>query len=432
MEPHRNAGRASVVRDARPIRVGVIVAVWALLAGGAWAADPVAKVVPEQKPIAVGGARPGQVIVAKKFFVKPNDTKIGVQQSGLFCGADVDVRFTEKFGAAMLRPAGVVARRELDAAGYPKVVESAFDGALPNTTVEYELAGTLTDVQMTICGPSDDLKGGIWLQLDWELYSPRERKVVYRVTVEGSAHTPDGKRLAINELVDRAVAANVRNLLADRGFADQATRRASGGGADAANLLAVATRSRAGAKAQERMPALQSAVVTIFSGAGSGSGFYISAEGYMLTNQHVVGDAKFVKIKLATGREMLGEVLRADSGRDVALVKTEPVALTAMDLAPGEVRSGEEVYALGSPFGDALAGTVTRGVLSSVRELEQRRWLQSDVRVLPGSSGGPLLGADGSVIGITARGLAEGLLGVNLFVPIREAMSTLKVEFRPE
>jgi S1-C subfamily serine protease len=422
-----------VIRDLGTIVAASLVAcVVALSSAGARAESAPVKVAATLKPITLGATQPGQVIVAKRFFVKPNDAKVGALQTGWFCSNVAELRFTDKFGASMLRTANLAVRRELDAAGYPKVVESAFDSALPNTSVEYELAATLTDVQMTVCGIDDDVKGGVWMQLDWELFSPRERKVVYRATVEGSAQTAEGKRMQPNDLVQQALTANVRNLLANPAFVDQATRRASGGAIDVSAALAVASRPRAGSRAQDRMPALQSAMVTIFSGGGSGSGFFISSDGHLLTNQHVVGDAKFVKIKLATGRELLGEVLRSDSGRDVALVKTEPVALSAMDLAPAEPRSGDEVFALGSPLGEALAGTVTRGVLSSVREIEQRRWLQSDVRVLPGSSGGPLLGADGGVVGITARGLGEGQLGVNLFVPIREAMSALRLEFRVE
>ena len=88
------------------------------------------------------------------------------------------------------------------------------------------------------------------------------------------------------------------------------------------------------------------------------------------------------------------------------------------------------MYVLGSPLGENLAHTVTRGVLSGAREVQRQRWLQSDVRVLPGSSGGPMVGRTGAVLGITSRGLADGGAGVNFFVPIAEALSALKIEFQ--
>ncbi|MFY9514563.1 MAG: serine protease [Rubrivivax sp.] len=383
-------------------------------------------------PVRVGEPKPGQSIVVKRFLMLPTDAKVGDRQSGLLCGNDSELRFTEDTGSFILRNAGAVVRRELDLAGYPRVVESAFDAAASRATVEYELAATLTDMQMTLCGGPAEFRGGLWLQMDWELFSPRERKVVYRATHAGSFHTAGAGRVDITEMVRRAVSANARNLLADTAFVEHATRRAQGGGGDPQPALAIVRRLREAGGVQQRMPELQSAVATVFSGAGHGSGFYIHADGYLLTNRHVVGDSKFVKVKLASGRELLGEVLRSDPGRDVALLRTEAVTLMPMAVSTAEPRTGDEVYALGSPLGDALAGTVTRGVLSSTREIEQRRWLQSDVRVLPGSSGGPLVAADGAVIGIAAAGLGGGSLGVNLFVPIREALSVLKLELQPD
>ena len=147
---------------------------------------------------------------------------------------------------------------------------------------------------------------------------------------------------------------------------------------------------------------------------------------HLLTNQHVVGDAKFVKVRLAAGRELLGEVLRSASLRDVALVKTDSVALAPLEMAVGEPRAGDDIYVFGSPLGDAYSSSVTRGIVSGMREVDRQRWVQSDVRVLPGSSGGPLVAGSGAVIGIAARGIA----GLNLFIPIAEALSALQIEFR--
>ena len=88
-------------------------------------------------------------------------------------------------------------------------------------------------------------------------------------------------------------------------------------------------------------------MVTIETAAGSGSGFYIDR--YLLTNQHVVGDSKFVKVRTATGRELPGEVLRVDARRDVALLKTESTPFDPLAIRTGETHVGEDVYAVGSP-----------------------------------------------------------------------------------
>jgi serine protease Do len=166
------------------------------------------------------------------------------------------------------------------------------------------------------------------------------------------------------------------------------------------------------------------------SGFGTGSGFFISADGRLLTNQHVVGDVKFVKIKLATNRELVGEVLKIDKARDIALIKTEPISIQPLSTRGSEANIGEDVFAIGSPMGDTFTGSLTRGVLSGYRTLNELRYLQSDVSILPGSSGGPLLDSTGNVIGITVRGLDAGRANLNLFVPIQEALSKFAIVFR--
>ena len=409
--------------------VSALLAAAALTAGvgTAQAEPPATKSAPQGTPIVVGGDKPAQQVRYRRSSGRPNNQAVGVLQTGFFCSGGQEVRFTDQLAQLIMRLMPPIARAEIDAAGYPKIEQSAFADQQTNSNVEYDLAATLVDMQMNFCGSGSEYTGGTWLQIDFELFSPRERKVVYRATHAGSVRAE--KSMSGTAMYQQALRAAVRNLLADPAFVEHATRRAvSGGGAGLASLTLPA-RAAATGTAQERMPAIQSGVATIYASAGSGSGFYIDAQGYLLTNQHVVGDSKFVKVKLANGRELLGEVLRSDSGRDVALVKTEAVALAPLDLATEEPKVGEEVYAIGSPFGEQLATSVTRGVLSGMREVEQKRWLQSDVRILPGSSGGPLVASNGTVVGISTRALAGGLAGINLFVPIREATSVLRIEF---
>jgi len=143
-----------------------------------------------------------------------------------------------------------------------------------------------------------------------------------------------------------------------------------------------------------------------------------------------VGSSKFVKVKLSTERDLIGEVIRFDKSRDVALIKTEQIAVQPMAIRDSEPNIGEEVYVLGSPLGDKFSTTLTKGILSGYRTLKEQRFLQSDASILPGDSGGPLLDAQGSVIGITVAGLgAKGLAGMNFFIPISDALTKLGVEF---
>ena len=423
----------------RPFLRPILVATAAALAAGATHAE-VAKVKTAEArtalPVTADANSP--TLALKKFVFRANDEKIGVLQTGFFCGPAGDIKFSTNTINLLTKDAARMTRRELDAAGYPKpaVNESAFQTSTTPKAADYEIGVTLKEMQANACIRDKQTEGGVWVKMTWELFSPRLQKVVYSFTTEGSAQTNGMETVPFAEVASRAMAVALRNLMAERAFVDAALKPVEGAsvaaaGSDAAaQKLRIAVRATSGQKIQDRVPQLQSAVVTLLSGTGSGSGFFINADGYVLTNHHVVGDARFIKVKLANGRELVGEVLRSDRSRDVALVKTEPVALAPLELASDESRTGEDVYAMGSPLGEQFASSLTRGVLSGVRTVEQHRWLQSDVRILPGSSGGPLLGAEGFVVGMTSRGIGAGMAGINLFIPIREAIDTLKIDFK--
>lgn len=415
----------------------ILILIGALAASAQAAELPKVKTADARAPLPVDTAASAPTVVLKKSLFRATNEKVGILQTGFFCGNTQDIKLTSAAANLAMRDIGRTVRRELDAAGYakPPVNDSAFQ--VPNAapaSSDYEIGLTLRDMQMNICESGNKAEGGVWLQLRWELFSPREQKVVYSLVTEGSAQTAAGEHIPAAELAQRAQTVAVRNLLADPAFAQAALKAPEAGatpviasGSDA-SLLHIAHRAVAGQNINDRVPQLQSAVVTLASGVGTGSGFYIDAQGYLLTNYHVVGDAKFIKVKLPSGRELVGEVLRSDRARDVALVKTESVALAPIDINLEAARTGDDVYALGSPLGETFAATLTRGVLSGVRTVDQQRWLQSDVRILPGSSGGPLLGRDGAAVGMTSRGIGAGMAGINLFIPIKEALDVLKVD----
>lgn len=176
-------------------------------------------------------------------------------------------------------------------------------------------------------------------------------------------------------------------------------------------------------------------VVTIMNDIGNGSGFLVSSDGYVLTDAHVVGDDKQARIRWPDGIVTLGEVVRVSKKRDVAILKTNPRDRMPLALRRGPVSPGERVYAIGSPKNQSYEGTVTSGIISADRTVDGLRYVQSDVMVSHGSSGGPLLNEKGEVIGLTDLGFSnEGpagtqeAAGLNLFTPIGDAMDFLALE----
>jgi len=180
----------------------------------------------------------------------------------------------------------------------------------------------------------------------------------------------------------------------------------------------------------EGTSALQAAVVTVKLDDSYGSGFFISRDGYLLTNQHVVKDNKFITVKLTTGRQLPGEVLRSNKARDIALVKVNESNMTALPLLLESPEVASEVYAVGTPQDERYSTTITKGIISAYRTENDLTVIQSDVAIRPGSSGGPMVDRFGNVVAASIAGLTVSGVGVsiNFFIPIADALKFLAVE----
>jgi len=148
---------------------------------------------------------------------------------------------------------------------------------------------------------------------------------------------------------------------------------------------------------------------------GAGSGFIVTEDGYILTNNHVVGNATQINVTLADGRKFKATVIGKDMGTDLAVIKIDATGLPTVGLGDSsEVEQGDWVLALGSPFG--LQQTLTAGIVSATgRELRDQRnnqmfskFIQTDASINPGNSGGPLVNMKGEVIGINTMILTGG------------------------
>jgi serine protease Do len=160
---------------------------------------------------------------------------------------------------------------------------------------------------------------------------------------------------------------------------------------------------------------------------GQGSGFIFSADGYVLTNAHVVANAEEVTVTLTDKREFKAKVIGSDVRTDIAVLKLEVTGLPKVTLGDSDkVRVGEWVMAIGSPFG--FENTVTAGIVSAkTRETgEFVPFIQTDAAVNPGNSGGPLFNIKGEVIGINSQIYSDGggYIGISFAIPINTANET--------
>ena len=160
--------------------------------------------------------------------------------------------------------------------------------------------------------------------------------------------------------------------------------------------------------------------------AGMGSGFILSGDGYIVTNNHVVENARQVIVRLPDRQEFDAEVVGTDSRSDLAVLKIDATRLPTLELAANEdVKVGQWVLAIGSPFG--LDFSVTAGIVSALgRSLPTESgdnyvpFIQTDVAINPGNSGGPLFNLDGDVIGVNSQIFTRsgGSIGLSFAIPV--------------
>jgi len=167
-----------------------------------------------------------------------------------------------------------------------------------------------------------------------------------------------------------------------------------------------------------------------FEAQSAGSGFIVSADGYIVTNAHVVDSADEVRIRLTDRREFIAKVVGSDKRTDIAVVKIEATNLPRVVIGdPEKLKVGEWVVAIGKPFG--LENTMTAGIVSAKgRDLPQENlvpFIQTDVAINPGNSGGPLFNLRGEVVGINSLiySRSGGYMGLAFAIPIDVAMNTV-------
>ena len=364
--------------------------------------------------------------------------KFGWVETGLFCTGRTDLRANAKIediANSEANAAFKAAMRELGLrSAAPEI--SSFDTAPAKSDPDYRVGGVLETMSLQECHTATERKGDFAVTVKWEVFSPRLQKVVYSQVTSGSAHIDSFEAVTGGEFEARAYLKALRDMMKDPGFVALKAVDSSAGptataiaATPAATLAPLHLKSAAAMAGgtQANAPTLRNSVATVLRDNVSGSAFYV-ADGYLLTNHHVVGPAHYVKVKLASGRIIVGEVVRDDARRDVALIKTEPAGVPVLHVSMADPAVGSDVFAIGSPLGQDLAGTFTRGVLSGTRENNGLEYLQSDVAINPGNSGGPLLDGTSTVVGMAVLKITQAA-GLSFFIPMRDVANTLQLVF---
>lgn len=403
-------------------------------AGGAHSAD-VPKVA-EPPVIPVEHPEQARPLQFKGIVIKLRlGTVVGELQESGFCRKVRDLVWRGDQSAVDDSELHDVFRQELTAAGYRVVGDP--DAVFEDTSgseAEYLVAGLIKQMHANVCHVHAGLfnaegwTGDASLSVEWQVYSHLDRKVVYQHTTQGSAEITEWRANGDKDVVNEAFAQATRGLLADRAFYQLIAGSDAPSKAAATEMMAFVARKAFTRPIAKNMKEIQRNVVVVFAGGGHGSGFVIDDVGHILTNEHVVRAAQRVKVRFESGQEETAAVLATDARRDVALLRIDRTGTGGLPIEFDPVAIGDAVYAVGAPLDPTYSATVSKGIVSGVREIDDENWIQSDVNVQHGSSGGPLLDDRGNVIGMTARGApndAGAPSGVNFFVPIADALKRL-------
>lgn len=321
--------------------------------------------------------------------------------------------------------------------------DKLFAGATANAAKpRFLVGGQIDEIKLNACQkkdfwtrlPRQEVRGKGAVRVRWQVFDVFERKVVFETVTRGAAELEKGLPGGELILVQNAFGNAVNNLAAEPELAALLSARQDTI-ADVRKVEDVTLeipRFPPWAKPiTDNIDDIRLSVVTIDNGSGHGSGFFITPT-LIMTNHHVIDGQNFVRIELLTGRKTVGEVLRSHRKRDVALVKVENSGYRPIPIRTSPVKVTEDVYAIGSPLLKQLKGTVSKGVVSKFKGnpygLED---IQADVDIHGGNSGGALVDGNGNVVGVSYAGYGgQTSVGLNLFVPIMDAMRYLNVEFR--
>jgi S1-C subfamily serine protease len=347
-------------------------------------------------------------------------------------------------------------------------LDFAFDDTAQDEELrgEYKIGGIVRAAALYACdkepntlqwafGMRGGYRGELRLGIDWSVYDALRRAVVYRAHSEGYAKRRVANEEGLALLLGDAFEMAAHNLGADpqlRALLFEGKKPGADGG-DRRRAELIASRPRrfdprekvriANPPLSRRAFAADSergrrVAVTVQAGGAYGSGFFIDAKGHLLTSAHVVGDALRVRVVTADGQALVAETVRADAPRDVALLRLEalpPDPETSLEIVTLPLRAeiprvSEPVYAIGTP-GRRLEGTVAAGIVSAFRKAfriagARQDFIQADIPLKRGNSGGPLLDANGNILGL-AQGEISADGALNLFVPIGQALSALGI-----
>lgn len=308
-------------------------------------------------------------------------------------------------------------------------------------SAEYLIGGRLLNMKGNFCHshhwwdgtPLNEFSGEMFVEFEWSVFNTLTKELVLKKKIKGYYRQESPIKQGIILTFSNAFADSAEQFASSNELLDLARgKKISADAPDKEGVLKLAIINGKRRNTDGLENAIEN-VVTVRVGGGHGSGFFIGNKGYLLTNAHVVGTARKVRIVMSSGFEITAEVIASMKVRDVALLKAPVTIPRALRIDTKLPKIADEVYATGSPLLEELRFTVTKGIVSALRKDKKTglKHIQGDVAISPGNSGGPLMNDQGHVIGISVAGYSgDGAENLNLFIPIGDALTALGITLK--
>lgn len=407
----------------------------------------------------------------------PPGTRLGQQRGGTFCTgqahpisrAEMDKQFEHKYIRQAFHDA-------MEASGYDVVagldlIDEELEGDFERA--EYSISGIVRDIKVDACtsgrrsgfffsSGNFGTHGEMYISVDWTIWDPVRRKTAYKTTTEGYVDRKvpniDGLTIMFQDAFEMAA----HNLAADTNLFELIVNGKEPPHKSWRSKKETIRQERWETRPRKFDPLAQlhltnptlskmpfnrwteegrQSVVTIQK-FGHGSGIIISKKGHILTNAHVVGDAMRTHVITANKKHKIpAEILRIDKARDVALLRLEEIPdnfnITTLPIKTAWPSIGTDIYAMGAPQNARkLHDTVTKGIVSAHRKNYKllgttQNFIQGDVEIHGGNSGGPLVDEYGNLVGLAVASRVAPFsgagIGLNYFIPIEEALERLNI-----
>lgn len=387
---------------------------------------------------------PEPIILDKVSYSLPRGAIIGKRILSLKCSSALDslfwkgIRKTAKEMSYQDLFFEEMSLRGYDVVGDPGLM---YGTSSDKKRARYKIGAQIRGIKLNECDHRsfywlDGVSGEGEMTVFWQVYSVAKKEIVLNIKTRGYYRLKNKNLFGREVLLNEAFASAANELANNKEFQklifSKPRNRKSLKEEWPFKSLKIQKTSAFKGKIQENMKRVMDSTVFIRTATGHGSGFFISKDGYLLTNYHVVGEVDTVVVENQNGLVMDANVVRVHKSRDIALLKvdiTEGLNLPFLPIRDTSAELGETVYAVGTPLKTSLKNTLSKGMVSSWRQEEGSHYelIQTDIDVQAGNSGGPLLDENGNLLAICVAGMGEYSIGINFFIPIKDAINKLNI-----